>query len=280
MAEQATASTGDQYPDIIRFEDVGRLYRDRVTNKTNIAIENINFVISDLPGKGEFHVFLGPSGCGKSTILKLIAGLDFPTSGKVLLNGSPITGPGRDRGMVFQAYSSFPHMSVLENVEFGLKLMGASKKLRNERALQFIEQVGLKDHITKFPKELSGGMRQRVALARTLAVGAKIVLFDEPFGALDPSTREEMQELVDTIWNQIEGTFIMVTHDIPEAVFLADTIHIMKASPGTIIKNIAVDLPDHRTRDMKSSVQFKDLVNAVTEVLTHKEISGRFTMSM
>src|SRR5262249_11588280 len=126
MVEQVTQSNVE-YPDIIKFDNVGRLYRDRKNNRSNVAIENINFVIRDLPGKGEFHVFLGPSGCGKSTILKLIAGLDFPTSGEVLLHGNPITGPGRDRGMVFQAYSSFPHMTVVENVEFGLKLMGAKK---------------------------------------------------------------------------------------------------------------------------------------------------------
>ncbi len=223
------------------------------------AIRDVNLTIPDDPGKGEFRVFLGPSGSGKSTILNIVAGLFAPSSGEALLRGRPIEGPGPERGMVFQGYSSYPWLTVLDNVGFGLKLRGVARPERDRIARAWIEKVGLKGSENKYPKQLSGGMRQRVAIARTLAVRPQIILMDEPFGALDVQTRLGMQNLVNELWEEIEGTILFVTHDVPEAVYLADKIHILSAGPGSIVDEIEVDLPLHRTEDLKQSARFRDL---------------------
>ena len=223
------------------------------------AIRDVNLTIPDDPGKGEFRVFLGPSGSGKSTILNIVAGLFAPSSGEALLRGRPIQGPGPERGMVFQGYSSYPWLTVLDNVGFGLKLRGVARPERDRIARAWIEKVGLKGSENKYPKQLSGGMRQRVAIARTLAVRPQIILMDEPFGALDVQTRLGMQNLVNELWEEIEGTILFVTHDVPEAVYLADKIHILSAGPGSIVDEIEVDLPLHRTEDLKQSARFRDL---------------------
>jgi len=237
------------------------------------AIRDVDLVIRDEPGRGEFRVFLGPSGCGKSTILNIVAGLFLPTSGEALLHGEPIAGPGPDRGMVFQSYSSYPWLSVLDNVAFGLMLRGMARGERERIARAWIEKVGLKGSEGKYPKQLSGGMRQRVAIARTLAVRPAIILMDEPFGALDVQTRLGMQNLINELWEEIEGTILFVTHDIAEAVYLADKIHILSSGPGTIVDEVEVDLPLHRTEELKQSARFRDLETLVLDRI-RKEARG------
>ena len=227
------------------------------------AIRDVNLKVQDDPGKGEFRVFLGPSGCGKSTILNIVAGLYPPTTGRALLRDSPILGPGPDRGMVFQGYSSYPWLTILENVAFGLMLRGVARDEREQVARTWIRKVGLSGSEKKYPNQLSGGMRQRVAIARTLAVKPRIILMDEPFGALDVQTRLGMQNLINELWEEIEGTILFVTHDIAEAVYLADKIHILSAGPGTFVEEIEVDLPLHRTEDLKQTSRFRELETVV-----------------
>jgi ABC-type nitrate/sulfonate/bicarbonate transport system ATPase subunit len=243
------------------------------------AIKNVDLTIRDEPGVGEFRVFLGPSGCGKSTILNIVAGLFAPTTGEALVRGKRVDGPGPDRGMVFQSYSSYPWLSVLDNVGFGLKLRGVGRADRERVAKAWIEKVGLKGSENKYPKQLSGGMRQRVAIARTLAVKPQIILMDEPFGALDVQTRLGMQNLINELWEEIEGTILFVTHDIPEAVYLADKIHILSAGPGTIVDAIDVDLPLHRTEDLKQSARFRDLEGAVLDKIRKQSRGGNLRIT-
>jgi NitT/TauT family transport system ATP-binding protein len=238
------------------------------------AVRDVDLAIPDLPGRGEFRVFLGPSGCGKSTVLNIVAGLIAPTSGEALLRGKPIAGPGPDRGMVFQSYSSYPWLTVLENVAFGLKLRGTPRAEREAAARSWIRKVGLAGSEKKYPGQLSGGMRQRVAIARTLAVKPQIILMDEPFGALDVQTRLEMQNLINELWEEIEGTILFVTHDIAEAVYLADKIHILSAGPGTIADDVVVDLPLHRTEDLKLTPRFRELESAVLEKIRAEAKGG------
>ncbi len=229
------------------------------------AIRDVNLEVPDLPGRGEFRVFLGPSGCGKSTILNIVAGLFTPTTGQALLHGKPIAGPGPDRGMVFQSYSSYPWLTVLENVAFGLKLRGVAKEEREQTARAWIKKVGLAGSEKKYPGQLSGGMRQRVAIARTLAVKPQIILMDEPFGALDVQIRLGMQNLINELWEEIEGTILFVTHDIAEAVYLADKIHILSSGPGSLVEEIEIDLPLHRTEDLKQTARFRELETIVLD---------------
>jgi ABC-type nitrate/sulfonate/bicarbonate transport system ATPase subunit len=243
------------------------------------AIRDVNLAIADVPGAGEFRVFLGPSGCGKSTILNIVAGLFAPTSGQALLRGRPIAGPGPERGMVFQSYSSYPWLSVLDNVAFGLKLRGLPRAERDKEARAWIAKVGLKGTENKYPKQLSGGMRQRVAIARTLAVKPQIILMDEPFGALDVQTRLGMQNLINELWEQIEGTILFVTHDIAEAVYLADKIHIVSAAPGSIVDEVEVDLPLHRTEELKTSRRFRELETLVLEKIRAQAGGGNIRIT-
>ena len=229
------------------------------------AIRDVDLIIRDEPGKGESRVFLGPSGCGKSTILNIVAGLYGPTTGDALVRGKPIAGPGPDRGMVFQSYSSYPWLTVLDNVAFGLELRGMARGERERIARAWIEKVGLKGSEAKYPKQLSGGMRQRVAIARTLAVRPQIILMDEPFGALDVQTRLGMQNLINELWEEIESTILFVTHDIAEAVYLADKIHILCSGPGRIVNEIEIDLPLHRTEELKQTARFRELESLVLQ---------------
>ncbi len=261
----ASAAAGEKaLPNVLELKDVSKTFV-LPDGKVFQAIRNVNLQIKDEPGRGEFRVFLGPSGCGKSTILNIVAGLYRPTSGDALVRGRPIVGPGPDRGMVFQSYSSYPWLSVLENVAFGLQLRGVPKGEREKSARTWVEKVGLKGSEHKYPKQLSGGMRQRVAIARTLAVKPQIILMDEPFGALDVQTRMGMQNLINELWEEIESTILFVTHDIAEAVYLADKIHILSAGPGTVVDELEVDLPLHRTEDLKRSARFRELEVLVLE---------------
>ena len=198
------------------------------------AVSDLSFAVEE----NSVCVLLGPSGCGKSTVLRMIAGLEETSAGHLMLKGKAIDGPGRDRGMVFQAYTSFDWLSVRKNVEFGMRINGVSPEERRQRAEHFIELVGLSKFIDAYPTQLSGGMRQRVAIARTLANDPELLLMDEPFGALDAETRWHMQELMVEIAEQTNTTIIMVTHDIEEAIFLADKIVFMSRHPGRLKEEI------------------------------------------
>lgn len=249
---------------IVEIQNVTRTYVSP-EGESFTAIKDVNLVINDSPNHGEMCAVLGPSGCGKSTLLNMVAGLDSPTTGTVKVNGEFIQGPGPERGMVFQNYSSMPWMNVIENVAYGLKLRGMAKPERDERAMKLIQQVGLDGHELKYPKDLSGGMRQRVAIARTLAVEPNIILMDEPFGALDVGTRVEMQDMLLKINLELQPTILFVTHDIGEAVYVANRIYIFSSSPGTIVDVIDLDLPIDRDRSIKYSARFRKYESMILE---------------
>lgn len=232
------------------------------------ALKDVNFDVEDAfspEGRdiGEFRVLLGPSGCGKSTLLRMIAGLDRPDSGEILVNGQTVTGPGKDRGMVFQKYTSFPWLSVQENVEYGMRINGVPAAQRKETAEKLLKAVGLAEFASVYPETLSGGMQQRVAIARTLALRPSVILMDEPFGALDAQTRSEMQQLLLQIWDETACTILFVTHDVEEAVYLADRIFIMSSHPGTIVEDVQVPFERPRNLDLKESSAFHDLQHYV-----------------
>jgi len=257
-ATPAPSHSAAARPNVLELRNVSKSFVNP-DGKVIDAVKDVNLMVEDKPDVGEFRVFLGPSGCGKSTILSMIAGLYAPTAGEVIVRGERVAGPGPDRGMVFQSYSSYPWYTVLDNVAFGLRLRGMPRAEREQIARTWIKKVGLAGTENKYPKQLSGGMRQRVAIARTLACKPRIILMDEPFGALDVGTRLEMQNLINQLWEEIEGTILFVTHDISEAVYLADQIHIFSAGPGTIVDDVAVDLPLHRTEDLKETPRFREL---------------------
>jgi NitT/TauT family transport system ATP-binding protein len=263
-------------PPVVEFRKVGKSFPAPDGTRTQ-AIRDVTFKVDDLPNKGEFIVFLGPSGCGKSTVFNLIAGLEpvHPaTEGEVLLFGQPVRGPGPDRGMVFQAYSSFPCYTVLENVAFGLKMQGVPRSEREDRAARWIERVRLKGSEGKYPHQLSGGMRQRVALARTLVLQPRIILMDEPFGALDRVVRWEMQDLLIELWREVHATVFLVTHDIAEAVFLGDRIYIFSNAPGTIVEEIPVPPPGGLAAEVQRTDAFARLVNEVSWKFEGREKKG------
>jgi len=208
-----------------------------------VALKDINLDIPD----GQFVCLLGPSGCGKSTLLNAIAGFALPSSGNITTDGKLVTEPGPDRGMVFQEYALFPWMTVEQNVAFGLEIKGVGKAEIQARVTQLLDKLGLIDFRSRFPKDLSGGMRQRVAIARVLALDSPIMLMDEPFGALDALTRRNLQDELLRIWDEFKKTIVFVTHSIEEAIYLADRIVVMTYRPGTIKRDITVTLP--RLRD-------------------------------
>jgi ABC-type nitrate/sulfonate/bicarbonate transport system ATPase subunit len=213
----------------------------------------------------DFITVLGPSGCGKSTLLRIVAGLDTPSEGEVRLDGRPVHGPGADRGMVFQSYTLFPWLTVRENICFGLREKGLPLAQQHEIAARFIAEVGLAGFESHYPKQLSGGMQQRVALARALANDPKILLLDEPFGALDNQTRALMQELLLSIWEQHRKTVLFVTHDIDEAIFMANRCVVFSARPGRIKTELAIDLPYPRHYTVKTTPRFSELKARLTE---------------
>jgi len=263
-------------PLIVDFDKVAKTY-DHGTLKAFTSIRDVSFQVEDRPDIGEFVGILGPSGCGKSTVLRLIAGLapQFPhTTGSVRINGQPVTGPGPDRGFVFQDYSNFPHRTVIDNVAFGLECAHVAEKERRTKAMEWIQKVGLdplKDGL-KYPHQLSGGMNQRVAIARTLIMEPKIILMDEPFGALDPTTRQSMQDLLVKLWRELEATVFFVTHDIAEAVYLGDRVYIFSPSPGTIRHQLRVSPPDRPARQMQAERGFQDSVQGVRAILEKLEL--------
>jgi NitT/TauT family transport system ATP-binding protein len=216
------------------------------------ALSDISFSIET----NEFVSIVGRSGCGKSTMLNLIMGLLSPTQGEILISGQPVSGPGPDRGMVFQQYSLFPWKTVKENIAFGPKIAG---KPADAVANTFLELVGLTRFANRYPADLSGGMQQRVGIARALANYPRVLLMDEPFGALDAQTRVVMQENLLKIWNEFGTTVMFVTHDVDEAIFLADRVLVMSASPGRIIADLTVELPRPRLPEMTSEPEFLEL---------------------
>ncbi|MDJ0899203.1 MAG: ABC transporter ATP-binding protein [Xenococcus sp. MO_188.B8] len=244
--------------------EISYLYKEFSTKKgTVVALQDINMHVET----GEFVSVVGASGSGKSTLLRLIAGLDFPSAGEITVDDKIIIGPGADRGMVFQKYTLYPWMNVQKNVEFGLKLLGVTPKKRKEEASYYLNIVGLSDFAKSYPKELSGGMKQRVAIARALATNPKILLMDEPFGALDIQTKENMQQFLLEIWHKTGCTIFMITHDVQEAVFLSQRVYVLSARPGTVKEEIAIDLPSDRDYKIKRQPSFHQQSDRIIDLL-------------
>ena len=243
---------------------VDRVSKDYPTKDSSITVlERSSFTMQPT----ELVSIVGPSGCGKSTLLHIVGGLVRPSSGHVYLDGAEVFEPGADRGMVFQAYTLFPWLSVCKNVQFGPRMRGIKKAEREKLADHFLEAVGLHGFKDRYPKQLSGGMRQRVAIARALANSPRILLMDEPFGALDAQTRQVMQELVLDIREKENTTILFITHDIDEAVFLSDRIFVMTACPGRFKEEIVVPFGRHRTDDLRNSLEFLEIRTKVYNLL-------------
>jgi NitT/TauT family transport system ATP-binding protein len=238
-----TAEAALEICDVTKQFDIGK-------GRSVTAVEGITFSVE----QNSIVVLLGPSGCGKSTILRMMAGLETPSSGEVVIGGRTVEGPGRDRGMVFQAYTSFDWLTVRKNVEFGMAINGVSVGERRARAEHFISLVGLEKFTEVYPSQLSGGMRQRVAIARTLANDPEVLLMDEPFGALDAETRWLMQELMVRVAEKTNTTMVIVTHDLEEAIFLADKIVFLSSHPGRIKEEITPDFKSGKRIDDKEHV--------------------------
>ena len=221
----------------------------------------------------EFMCVIGPSGCGKSTLIRILAGLEIETSGQVLLDGQPVQGPGPDRGMVFQSYTLFPWLTVKQNVMFGPKMEGKSGPSAESEARQWIDMVGLAQFENSYPHQLSGGMKQRVAIARALANRPRILLMDEPFGALDAQTRAQMQGYLLQIWRNLDITILFITHDLDEAVFLADRILVLKANPGEVDEIIEVPVPRPRSFDQTITPEFIATKHRINQLI-HPESDG------
>jgi ABC-type nitrate/sulfonate/bicarbonate transport system ATPase subunit len=242
-------------------DGVARVFPNRRGGAPTVALQPIDLTVAE----NDFITLLGPSGCGKSTLLRIVAGLDQPSAGRVLLAGRAVTGPGADRGMVFQSYTLFPWLTVADNIAFGLRERGVPRSERLDIVAAYVAKVGLSGFEGHYPKQLSGGMQQRTAIARALANDPEILLLDEPFGALDNQTRALMQELLLGIWERERKTVLFVTHDIEEAIFLASRVVVMTARPGRIKAEVAVDLPHPRHYTMKTSPDFSALKARLTE---------------
>ena len=231
------------------------------------VLEDINFSMRS----GEFVTFVGSSGCGKSTLLRLIAGLDHPSSGTIHVDGSPVEGPGPDRGMVFQKYSLYPWLNAADNVAFGMRLQGMTSHDVRDRTAYFLEVVGLQDAATKLPRELSGGMQQRVAIARALATNPSVLLLDEPFGALDLQIRETMQDFLLKLWQRTGLTVLLITHDVEEALVLAQRVHVLAPNPGRIIRSLDVILDKSDLDQLRLSSDFLQLRRSLATSLRQLE---------
>jgi NitT/TauT family transport system ATP-binding protein len=239
--------------------------------QAKLVLDQVSF---DLHG-GEFLALVGSSGSGKSTVMRLIAGLDRPTGGSISIDGQPVRRPGSDRGMVFQNYSLYPWLTAAENVAFGMELQQRPRQEIRERTAYFLEVVGLADVARSLPRELSGGMQQRVAIARALAAEPKVLLLDEPFGALDIQIRESMQEFLHQLWRQTGLTALLITHDLEEALLLAGQVHIMAPSPGRIVRSVAVDLDRSDMAHLRVSADFLALREDLAQSLRSLEPAGR-----
>jgi NitT/TauT family transport system ATP-binding protein len=245
----------------LSIDRVGRIFSGVRGGPPTEALQPISLAVAD----NDFITILGPSGCGKSTLLRIVAGLDAPTTGRVMLDGAPVQGPGADRGMVFQSYTLFPWLSIHQNVCFGLREKGVPESEQNAIAGRWLDKVGLTGFERHYPKTLSGGMQQRTAIARALANDPKILLLDEPFGALDNQTRSLMQELLLSIWESERKTVLFVTHDIEEAIFMANRVVVMSARPGCIKAEVPIPLPHPRHYTVKTTPEFSELKARLTE---------------
>ncbi|WP_109121330.1 ABC transporter ATP-binding protein [Azospirillum sp. TSO22-1] len=235
-----------------------------------VAVSGVSLTVEP----GEFVCLLGPSGCGKSTLLNAVAGYVEPSEGRIRLDGAPVAGPGPDRGMVFQQYSLFPWKSVLENVAFGPRMSGHGRAEARLLAGQFLDMVGLSGHARRYPAELSGGMQQRVSIARALANYPAVLLMDEPFGALDAQTRAMMQEALLSLWGQTGTTVLFVTHDIDEALFLADRVVVMGTAPGRIVADLPVALPRPRHADLVLDPAFLEMKRRCLELIRRESLKA------
>jgi sulfonate transport system ATP-binding protein len=256
---------GTGRPAKISVQEVSRTYA--LGKDTFTALDRVSLDIAD----NEFVTVVGPSGCGKSTLMNILAGLETPTEGRALVDGKPVSGPGPERGVIFQQYALFPWLTVRKNVEFGLKTARMPRAERRQRAEHFIRMVGLEDFADALPKMLSGGMRQRCAIARAYAVNPSILLMDEPFGALDALTRVKLQEQLLDTWSKERRTVTFITHDVDEAVFLANRVIVMAARPGRIYDVIDVDLPYPRSEEFRLSPEFAALRNRVWHSVYHQD---------
>jgi NitT/TauT family transport system ATP-binding protein len=256
-------------PDIIELKNITQVYENSDGSSTTV-LKNLNLLIEDKPNVGQFVSIMGGSGCGKSTLLRYISGLQQPTGGEVLYHGKSMVEGKQRINMVFQQYSSFPWLTVLDNVALGLEYQGVGKAERREKAAEMLKVVGLSGHEYKYAQypQLSGGQLQRVAIARSLLSNKEILLLDEPFGALDVKTRMDMQDMLMNIWNEIHPTIIMVTHDVAEAVYLSDDICLMAARPGEIVEHLQVKIPYPRVKGMKRTNQFREYVDYLEDRLT------------
>ena len=232
-----------------------------------VALGDVSLELAD----NEFVTIVGPSGCGKTTLMNILAGLEHPTRGSAKVNGKEVTGPGPERGVIFQQYALFPWLTVRKNVEFGLQTAGVGRAERRKIAERFIDLVGLSQFAEALPKMLSGGMKQRVAIARAYAVNPRILLMDEPSGAVDALTRVRLQEQLLDTWSQEKRTVVFITHDVDEAVFLANRVVVMAARPGRIVEIVDVDLPYPRTEELRLSPAFTALRNRVWSAVYHQE---------
>jgi NitT/TauT family transport system ATP-binding protein len=247
---------------VMRIENLGKIFTAAKGGET-AALRNINFQLH----RREFVCVIGPSGCGKSTLIRILAGLDFPSSGRILVNDEAVTGPCSDRGMVFQGYTLFPWLTVKRNVMFGLTVGGMPYHQAEREALQWIDLVGLGKFAGHYPHQLSGGMKQRVAIARALANQPKVLLMDEPFGAVDAQTRAKLQAYLLQIWKNINITIFFITHDLDEAIYLADRILVLKAHPGEISEVIEVPVPRPRHPDQFISPEFLAVKRRLEELI-------------
>lgn len=245
----------------LQVRGLSKIYEDN--SREVVALKDVNLEVKE----SEFVMIVGPSGCGKTSLINIIGGLDEASAGEVLLDGKAVSGPGADRGMVFQGYSLFPWLTVQKNVEFGLKMKKVSPAERAEHAREYIRLVGLEGFEDALPRQLSGGMKQRVAIARTLANEPEVLLMDEPFGALDAQTRVVMQELLANISRRTGTTILFITHDIDEAVLLGDRIYVMSRRPGTIREAITVDIPGERNHNSLVLPEFLETKKKIMDIL-------------
>lgn len=247
----------------IYCSDVKKIYHS--AKGDTLAMEHVNINVLE----NEFVCIVGPSGCGKSTLLRMVAGLDEISEGSIIIKDQNIIGPGADRGMVFQAYTLFPWMTVADNIKFGLKLRKVPKEEQEEIVDKYLKIIKLEKFRNSYPKELSGGMKQRVAIARALANSPEVLLMDEPFSALDPQTKADMQLLMRQIWQVEKPTVLFVTHDIEEAVFLSSKIYVLTSRPGTVKKEVPVFLPYNRELSLKDTEQFINIRKEVNGLIEH-----------
>lgn len=246
--------------DLLHIDHVSKSFEQR-KGEDHLVLDSIDLTL----GEGEFVSLLGASGCGKSTLLRIVAGLEVPSDGVVWLDGNEIVAPGRDRGMVFQQYTLYPWLTSKRNVEFAL--VDTPKKERPEIAAEYLEVVGLSDFADHFPSQLSGGMQQRVAIARALALRPRVMLMDEPFGALDAQTRGLMQELLLSIWERDRLSVLFVTHDVEESLILSDRVCVLGARPGRVREIVKVDLPRPRVYELRDSAEFITLKHHVHSLI-------------